>query len=435
MLTSVEARKPVFSTSLPEGSFKAWIVCFSAALFFFYDFIQMNMCNALSLVLMRDFAIDATELSYLPSSFLLADVMFLFPAGLILDRMSTRKVILATLFLSVLGTFGFAIADSFSLVIMCRFISGIAHAFCFLCCILLAARWFPPSRQALVVGLVVTVAMLGGLVAQTPLALLADWIGWRQAILWDSMLGVAFLALVWWTVEDYPAHMAEHYQQKRENLKSMGFLPSLTSALGNSQNWLFGLYTGLLNLPIMLFGAVWGVLYLTQVHGVSQLEATNISSMIYLGTIVGAPVMGWLSDTWGRRRTPMIWGAVFSLGLIVAIMYGPDWSAQGLILAFFLLGLFTSSQVISYPGVTESNDTTISGTAMGLTSSIIMGIGGAAQPFTGWLLDMYWDGSMTDGVRQYADSDFLWALAVIPVGFVVALLASFLLRESYGQNS
>ena len=222
------------------NSMKAWTVCISAALFFFYDFIQMMMCNALSDVLMRDFAIEAKGLGILASSFILSDVLFLFPAGLIIDRVSTRKVTIIMLSLSIFGALGLAFTDSFVLACSFRFIAGIAHAFCFLCCVSFATRWFSSNHQAYVIGLIITIAMCGGLVAQTPLALLSDAIGWRNALLANVGLGVFVLLLVYLFVQDHPAERAELNEQNRLELYQMGFWQSLVKAVTNAQKLVVG---------------------------------------------------------------------------------------------------------------------------------------------------------------------------------------------------
>lgn len=155
-----------------------WIVCFSAALFFFYEFIQMNMFNAISADLMRDFSLHATELGKLSAYYFYANLLFLPVAGALLDRFSTRLIILSALFLCIIGVAGFATTHSFILACLFRFMSGIGSAFCFLSSIRLASRWFPAKQMALVTGLIVTMAMMGGMVAQTPLTLLTQSLGW-----------------------------------------------------------------------------------------------------------------------------------------------------------------------------------------------------------------------------------------------------------------
>ena len=407
-----------------------WFVCFSAALFFFYEFIQMNMFNAISSDLMRDFGIRAGNLGYLSATYLLGDVLFLLPAGMLLDRLSVRKVIISAMLLCISGTYFFSITNSIFLAGICHFAAGIGNAFSFLSCIMLASRWFPPRRMALVTGLIVTFAMAGGVAAQAPLTFLAEAVGWRQALVYIAILGVVILGLILLVVRDYPPNKQYLREEKQKNLQALGFFNSLKLAFSNLQNWLCGVYTSLLNLPIMLLGALWGSMHLVEVHHLSHQSASYVTSMIFVGTIVGAPVIGWLSDRLCLRRMPMIIFGVFSLTVILPIIYIPNLSFITLIILYFLLGFMTSAQVISYPTIAESNPKVVTGTAMGLASLLIMGGGAVSQPLFGYILDL--GGSkIVNGLPWYSATDFNRALLIIPIAFVIALLAAWKIRETH----
>ncbi|MCP3679823.1 MAG: MFS transporter [Gammaproteobacteria bacterium] len=154
----------------------------------------------------------------------------------------------------------------------------------------------------------------------------------------------------------------------------------------------------LLNLPIMLLGAVWGVLFLTQQQHLTTQRASYVTSMIFFGTIIGAPVVGWLSDCLGRRKLPMILFAILSILVVLTIMYLPHLSFSMLIVLFFLLGFVTSAQILTYPAIAESNDSSQGGAALGVASSIIMGGAGFFQPPFGRLMDLGWDGKLVNGI-------------------------------------
>jgi len=409
-----------------------WIVCFTAALFFFYEFIQMNMFNAIDIQLIQAFNLRAAQLGMLSATYFYSNICFLFLSGSILDRFSTRKIILISMFICILGTTAFALSSSILIAGICRFLTGIGSAFCFLSCVRLASRWFPPERSAFVIGLIVTMAMTGGIVAQTPLTLLVNAIGWRQALLMDAGLGLLITVLVFILVIDYPKGEAEKYKKELEHLQSIGAWKSWRLAFFKLQNWFAGIYTSMLNLPIAILGGVWGTPYLLHARGFSATQSSYITSMLFLGCIIGSPTMGWLSDYFSRRRLLMIFGAILSLVIILIILLGPSFQLFSMMGLFFILGLMTSTQVISYPTVAESNPTMITATAVSIVS--INAIGGYAifQPLFGWLVDKKWSGSMLDGVPNYVASDFNWAMAIIPIGFAVGLVVSLLLKETYG---
>ncbi|MBB72029.1 MAG: MFS transporter [Legionellales bacterium] len=418
--------------SRPNLGLRPWFVCFIAALFFFYEFIQMNMFNSINQELMAAFQINGTELDFLTSVYFLSNVIFLLPAGLLLDRFSTRKIFLTALSICVVGTLAFSLASSLPLATICRFLTGIGSAFCFVGCVRLASRWFPAKRMALVTGLIITMAMIGGMVAQTPMTLLTIAVGWRHALMIDAALGAVILGLVYLFVQDCPPHMRDKLAQDNEYLSVEGFWHSMKTAYLNSQNWLGAIYTCLMNLPVMILGAVWGTLYAEQVHHLSKTQASYITDMIFLGTIIGAPLAGWLSDRMEKRKPLMLAGAIVSIILVSVIIYIPDVSLSVLMALFGLLGLITSTQVISYPTIAESNPSALTAASVSVISFTTIGGGGVVLlPFFGWLMSIGWNQLTVDGVAIYSMTNYHSAMLLMPVAFAIAFVAALGLRETY----
>lgn len=407
-----------------------WIVCFSAAFFFFYEFIQMNMFNAISNNLMQTFHISGEDLSQLSSTYFYADVIFLFPAGLLLDRFSTRKIILQALGICIVSTFVFAGARTFWIASLAHFAAGIGNAFCFLSCMILASRWFPARQLALATGLIVTFAMLGGAVAQTPFELLTHYTSWRMAVLINAFLGVIIFIFILLFVTDKPMASTLDYGRELSNIPKLHFWPSIKLSLSNRQNWFCGLYTSFLNLPLMVLGGLWGSLFLEQVHHFTRSAATTISSMLFIGTIVGSPFFGAISDKMGKRKFPMLLGAITAFFTTLILMYVTSFNFLSALLLFYFLGFFTSSQVISYPVISESNRKAITGTSLGLASVLIMGGAGLSQQLFGTLIDLHWNKLIQNGAPVYNTNDFQLALAVFPITLCLALGLAIFIKET-----
>lgn len=413
-------------TGVVSGSaWMPWLVCLSAGLFFFYEFFQLNIFDVINEPLRNDFGINATALSWMSSTYLWADILFLLPAGLILDRYSTRSVILVAMMVCVLGTLGFALTQSFLFACFFHFLSGIGNAFCFLSCVVLVSHWFPPKRQAFVIGLIVTMAFLGGTMAHTPFALLNQSFGWRHALMIDALFGVVLWIWIAFVVRDYPKYnrVVEEYRES----EAAGLWQSLQHVLVNPQNWLAGLYTSLLNLPIMVLCALWGASFLTTVYGMTPTQASNAVSLIFLGSMLGCPLAGFASDTLGKRKPYMILGAILTMVLVAPLCLDIAMPILVIDILFFALGFVTSTQVISYPMVAESNPARYIGTAMAVASTIIMGGGGVAQVLFGSLIQLH----AGEGVTQYAASDFQFAFWMFPIAALCALFAVLLARETF----
>lgn len=406
---------------LPRGDLMAWLVCLSAGLFFFYEFFQLNIFDVINQPLRDDFHLDAAQLSWMSSTYLWADILFLLPAGVILDRFSTRRVILIAMLVCVVGTVGFALTNSFAFACFFHFLSGIGNAFCFLSCVVLVSHWFPPRRQALVIGSLVTMAFLGGMMAHTPFAHLNEYYGWRRSLLIDGAVGAFLFFWIYMFVQNRPYPVSAFKQSNQ-----LAVIPNFLKALSNRQNWLAGFYTSFLNLPIMVLCALWGASYLQVVHHLPEMAASNVVSFIFIGSIIGCPLVGWLSDSQGRRKPLMIIGAVATLLTVIPLFMELNLTQTQLSILFFALGFFTSTQVISYPLIAESNPSENTGAATGIASVLIMGGAGIGQVLFGFLMQQH----AGPTAQNYTVADFQYAMWIFPLTAIAALLAVLLTRET-----
>lgn len=406
-----------------------WVICFAASLLFFYEFIQGNMFASIADNIMSDFHIQVDKMTYLSSAYYLSNVIFLFIAGMLLDRFSTKKMILIGMLLCVLSTFIMAYAQSFYVALMCRFVTGIGGAFCFLGPIRIASRWFPPKRMALVTGAIVTMAMCGGMMAQYPLTILVNQMGWREALILLGWLGMAMLVIMILWIKDKPEQSDTQEQNKPIDLLSM-----VKQAYFNLQAIRPALYTSLMNMAVAVFGAMMGSLYLMQRLGINKEEAALINSLLFFGAIVGGPMIGWCSDKLGLRVLPMKIGALASLFTVLAVLYLPG-SFGLMAVLFFLLGFFTAAQVISYAFVAESSPSMMTATALSIVSILTQaGYIFYQNVFSALLL---WHGGMhmEKGAPVYSLADYQAASLIFPVGLILAFLVLFGLKETYCRRS
>jgi MFS family permease len=170
----------------------------------------------------------------------------------------------------------------------------------------------------------------------------------------------------------------------------------------------------------MIISAMIGNLYLTHVLHFEALQASLITSMISLGTIVGSPFYGFLSDFFQTKKMWMILGAIASLGCFIVMMVVKAPTVALMAILFFLLGFFSASQVLGYPMITDSAPAKLKGTAMGLAALLIMGLAFITQPLTGFLIDK----ASTQGAY-----DFSYAMMIFPLGFIVSLVMSLSLKD------
>ncbi|OGV36606.1 MAG: MFS transporter [Legionellales bacterium RIFCSPHIGHO2_12_FULL_35_11] len=403
-----------------QSNYLSWFICLSAGMFFFYEFFQLNVFDVINQALRTSFNINAAKLSWMSSAFIWANVIFLLPAGVILDNFSARKVILLALLTCLVGTIGFGLTHSFYLAALFHALTGIGNAFCFLSCVVLVSRWFHPRKQALVIGTIVTMAFLGGMAAHTPFAYLHNSFGWRKAIMVDAAIGILILSWIYIFVRD------KNTTLKKIN-KNKSWLSKYRDAVCNKQTWLSGIYTACLNLPIMVLCALWGGSYLSEVHNLNSISASNIVSLIFIGSIFGCPIVGFLSDKIGKRKPLMLLGAITTLLLTLPLVNSSPHSPFILSCIFLSLGFTTSTQIISYPLITESNQSCNTGIATGIASVIIMSGGGFGQVLFGYIMQHNSSGLLINN----SFSNFSAAMLIFPCASVIALMTIIFMRETY----
>jgi MFS family permease len=286
---------------------------------------------------------------------------------------------------------------------------------------MLVSNWFSKEKQAFIIGLVITIGMLGAVIAQYPFSLLAETFSWRTALFMDAAIGALLLGVIYLFVHDGP---------KKDTIPSnLSFKESLIKCILNPQNILCGLYTSFMNMPLMVLSAVWASLFLTQVHEISIAKASFIAGMISMGTIIGSPLYGYLAEKTGSKKPWMVFGALSSIFVMSMIMFLPNPSEMLLTSLFFLLGLVSSSQVLGYPIITENSPKELTGTSMGVAAVIIMGLPMLIQPLSGYLLDLNWSRTMMNGSAFYSHSNFILAFLIFPIGFLISFFATKKMNE------
>ncbi|PWY55200.1 MFS transporter [Legionella qingyii] len=410
-----------------KSSLLPWMVCFAATLFFFYEFIQGNMFASIAANIMQDYQIQADKMAWLSSIYYLSNVLFLFVAGMVLDRFSIKNTLLIAMFLCVASTFLLAYSHSFYMALFCRFITGIGSAFCFLGPVRLASHWFPPKRMALVTGAIVTMAMAGGMLAQYPLTKLVILVGWRQAVQDVGILGFAMLIVMFFWIKERP-HTAI-----KQVVKPINVFSAAKKAYLNTQYLRAAFYASLMNMAIAVFGAMMGTLYLVQRLDISSSQASVVNGMLFLGAIIGSPLVGWISDKMGLRIMPMRIGVIASLLTLLAVLYLPV-SYSMMAFLFFLLGFFTSAQVISYALVAESSSHAMTATAVSVISILTQGGYIVYQNMFSYLLTNYGGMQMVNGTPVYLLDAYQYAAIILPVGLLVAFFMLIGLKETRCQH-
>lgn len=406
-----------------EYPVRAWTIWLLSAVFMFYKYAIEVSPSVMTGTLMRTFDIGGAELGNLTACYFYAYLLLQIPAGLLLDRFGPRKTTTLAIALCALGMLVFSQTDSLFVAGVGRFLSGVGGAFAAVNCLKLIGNWFPSRQFALMAGLMMTVAMLGAVGGQAPLASFIEMRDWRSAMEIIGFAGLALAALFFLIVRDRaPGRIVA-----KENSASL--MVAVKEIFKNTQSWWLSIYSGLAFAPVMVFGGLWGVSFIQEALKIDQTESAKVLSLIFIGFAVGAPFFGWLSDRLGQRRVVMQWGTVLSLVALTAAIYTPGISIEALSLLLFIFGFSIASFLLCFTMIQEIHLPIVAATAIGFMNMFDALLGAVSDPFTGMCLDLMWDGRLVDGARVFSVSTYQAAFLTLPAYLALSLAALYMIRE------
>jgi MFS family permease len=107
--------------------------------------------------------------------------------------------------------------------------------------------------------------------------------------------------------------------------------------------------------------------------------------MIPLGWVIGAPVLGYIADHFGRRKPALFAGMAIMLATALAILFLPPNSLPPY-LPGFLFGFGSGAAMIPYSIIKEVNPDEVKGSATGAMNFIVFVMSAFGAPAAGWLL-------------------------------------------------
>lgn len=404
-----------------------------AALFYFFDNLLNVSPSVMKPELSRVFQLSGAELGILSSCYLWAYGLMQIPAGLLMDKVGPRRLFTLASLLCAGGSYLFGVAEGLTCAILGRILIGIGASFAVVGCSKLASVWFPIRRFALLMGLMVAVGMLGGAVSLATVSSIVKAFGWREAMYWGAGVALVLSALLWLMIRDYPSSQG----LKQTHILSLKqVLQGLSEVVNCPQAWIAALYAGLMFVPTLAFGGLWGTPYLVEAHGFEQELAGQLTALIFVGWVLGGPVYGWFSDHIGRRNPPMLLATLTTLIISILLIFINPLPASLVGTLMFLLGFFSSGFIIAFVVTRENNRTEIAGTAIGFMNMLNTFGVALFQWLIGWILDWVSYQSPVPHLGQgtFSLEDYQVALLSLPICLGLALFILLYLKETYCRS-
>jgi MFS family permease len=406
----------------------AYLICILGSSFYMYEFMLQVSLGVMTNELMHDLSLNAASLGVVSAFYFYAYMPMQVPAGLLHDRFGPRSVLTFAILVCALGALCFSFSHNMWQASAGRFMMGIGSAFSFSGALMLIARWFPPKHFAVVSGIVQLMSSVGAISGEVPLAVAIEHWGWRNTMVHLFVLGVLLAVLVWLVVRNFPKSQGATPLQ---NLHAASTKPSFKDVFGKAQSWWVAFYSFLIWAPIAAFAGLWGIPFLVSAYSLSTEAASLACAMIWIGIGVGSPLIGWVSERIERRNTML--AACSFLGIVgaMATIY-LSLSPFLLYLSLFLFGIAGSGQSLAFSVVRDVSHPRTMGAAIGLNNMATVAGGAILQPIIGYMVHSHWGGAMVNHVPLYGVTDYRFALFMIPLCYILALIISFfLIKETH----
>ena len=349
------------------------------------------------------FQINAGQLAVFTTVQLATYAFAQIPAGLLVDRLGPRKMMLYGAVLMAVGQVLLALTTSFPVAVLARVLVGAGDATAFLSVMRIIPAWFPLHTAPLFGQATGAVGQLGQFLSAVPFLALVGSAGWTVGFVSLGAVGLLVGIVAFVVVWDTPGELADGRRGDVENQED-GPGPSpmvaVRYALGNRTAWhgFFIHWSGLSLLVV--FTLLWGMPIMTLGMGMDKATAGWAISASTLAMAVCGVLVGFLSARLGRSR----WKAIVvgtSLGAAAWLLFFISPEPRTAAAAFVMnvvMGVVSPLANIGFDSVREECRREFVATATGLAN---MG---------GWLAGMAANQAMGVYLTLAApNGDYTWA--------------------------
>ncbi|MFP7334260.1 DHA2 family efflux MFS transporter permease subunit [Shouchella clausii] len=161
---------------------------------FLFLFNQFLLITAFPTI-MDEFSINATQVQWLTTSFLLMATMLIPTMGYLMSRFSARALTMTALACFVIGTVLSAIAPSFVLLVSARVVQAIGAGMMLPLVQTILLHVYPAEKRGYAMGLMALVINVAPAIGPPISGYIVDWLGWRSLFWLVLPLAVAIFVL------------------------------------------------------------------------------------------------------------------------------------------------------------------------------------------------------------------------------------------------
>jgi MFS family permease len=400
-----------------------WIIWTITVIFVLFQFMLQISPSVMVSNLEHAFNIGTVGIGVLSGCIYYTYLPLQIPAGILVDKIGARKVLLISALGTIITCVGFAIAHSFWLAFTSRLLMGVFIAPVLVSSMIVASQWFSAARFALLAGIIEGIGLLGAAFGENIFAWGVKNIGWRNAMLLCAVIASIIIILIWLIVRD-----KGRVKEQINEIKFAEHPEQQVNAFKMPQVWLSGFFAGFLFAPLITFASLWCIPYMIRLCCTNLKVAAGLCSLIFIGAAIGNPIVGWFSSFINRRKLTMQIGTVMALIFMIAITFINPKPVIVIAIVLFCLGFFTGVYVLPFAVMRDILPDKSRGMALGFVNMMCILLGGPLlQPFIGWILDAP---ATNIGHTVISLAVYRYGLDVISICLLLGLIVSIFIKES-----
>lgn len=324
---------PVTSFSL--GRRRA--VFIAAALGYLLSQFYRSFLTVIAEELMRDLSMGPKEFGALGSAWFFAFSISQFPVGVMLDRLGPRRTMAGLMIFAMLGAMIFALAKTSFVAIVGMALIGVGCSPLLMGALYFFAKTEPPARFAALGGLYLACGLVGSLISSSPLAMLVEAVGWRDAIRIVAGFTALVAALIFIVVRDPPGEAAPPGGSLIGDVVALLRLPAM---------WPILVISFAISGPIFTERSLWVGPFFGEVYGLDFLQRGYAVLAFAVAMTISAVITGPVASMIDDPRKVVFYSNLLSGLAFIVLAFMPASSLTGAIAAMGLAGLFGVSYAV-----------------------------------------------------------------------------------------
>lgn len=400
------------------------VVWFITIMFSSYQFSAQVIAGPMTAEIMQSYKLNAVTVSYAVSSFFYVYLLMQLPAGIILDRYSSRYLLPGGFMICALGSVLMGLSDNVYNFSLARMLCAFGGSFGFIGAMRILRNYVPMVYIPLFIGLTEMQGFIFTSVCEAIVSYYLPQIGFKKVLLNFGVCGIFLAFLVYICLHPKLAPKHEYAAiSKSDGLTKQDII----ILLQNKQIWLLGLIGfGFFSL-VTSFAALWGVPTLINIHHLTLGQSAQALSAIFLGIALGGPIIGQLATNHKRQKFMSICSGLLCAILLSIILKMAALNFIAICLLMFFLGMFSCCYLLCFSIGNAMVPAKLSGTCMGFINMVTMASALILQPLMGYIISYNGVIGFNDGVPIYpADSYRMAGMFLVAIFVGVSLLSTML---------